>query len=137
MKKLLIAVALTAALVASSSLARAADPAAKPAGAAKTEKAGKPGKQMPFKGKVSAVDKVAKSVTLEGKEKARQFLVTSESRINKDGKPALFDDIHVGDSVGGLARANASGEWEIVTLNSGIKSGKSKADDKKSAKVKE
>ena len=91
---------------------------------------GKP-KQMPFRGKVSAVDKTAKAITLEGKENGRTFQITSGTKITKDGKPAVLDDITVGQSVGGLAKQSAAGKWEASTVNLGTNPGRAKRDSKK------
>jgi hypothetical protein len=98
--------------------------------AAKTEKK----RQVPFRGKVSTVDKVAKTIALEGKEKQRVFQITSETKITRDGKPAVFDNVAAGESVGGLARENAAGKLEVVTLNVGAKSAKAKSDEEKEKK---
>ena len=76
-------------------------------------------KQLPFRGKVGAVDKTAKTITLAGKEKGRTFQITSGTKITKDGKPAVLDDVTAGESVGGRAKENAAGKWEILTLNIG------------------
>ena len=88
-------------------------------------------KQIPFRGKVGAVDKTAKTVTLEGKEKSRTFQITSATKITQDGKPAVIDDIIVGQTVGGSAKQTAAGKWEVVTLNIGAKAGKAKDAEKK------
>src|SRR5437588_6062102 len=88
-------------------------------------------KQLPFRGKVSAVDKTAKTITLEGKEKSRTFQITSGTKITKDGKPAVMDDVIVGQTVGGLAKETAAGKWEVVTLTIGAKAGKAKDAEKK------
>ena len=87
-------------------------------------------KQMPFRGKVSAVDKTKKTVTLEGKEKGRTFQITSATKITKEGKPALLDDVIVGQTIGGLAKENA-GKWEIVTLSVGANAKKGKDGENK------
>ena len=108
----------------------AEQPKDKPPEAAKVEKK----KQVPFRGKVSTVDKVAKTIALEGKEKQRVFQITSETKITKDGKPTVFDDVAAGESVGGLARENAAGKLEVVTLNVGAKAGKAKSDREKEKK---
>lgn len=94
---------------------------------------GKP-RQMPFRGKVSAVDKTTKTITLEGKENGRTFQITSGTKITKDGKPAVLDDVAVGQSVGGLAKENAAGKWEASTVNLGTNAGKSKRDSRKTEK---
>ena len=88
-------------------------------------------KQMPFRGKVSAVDKSAKTVTLEGKDKGRTYQITSATKITKDGKPAVLDAVTVGESVGGLAKPNAAGKWEVVTLRVGAGTGTPKKSEKK------
>ena len=71
----------------------------------------------PFHGKVDAVDTVAKTI----KVGERTFVVTSETRIKKDGNPAVFDDIKVGDNVGGAFRKADDGKLELLTLNAGVK----------------
>ena len=88
-------------------------------------------KQMPFRGKVGAVDATAKTITLEGKETGRVFQVTSATKISKDGKPAVLADVTLGEAVGGLAKENAAGKWEIVTLRIGARPGKEKPSEKK------
>jgi hypothetical protein len=83
-------------------------------------------RRMPFSGKVSAVDKTTKSVTLDGREKSRTFQITSATKITKNGKPAVMDDVIAGQTVGGLAKETAPGKWEVVTLNIGGKAGRAK-----------
>src|SRR5712672_2288568 len=95
---------------------------------AKTEKKLR---SLPFNGRVSAVDKAAKTVTLEGKEKVRVFQVTSETKIHKDKKPATLDDVVVGDRVGGAYRENAEGKMELVSLNTGLPQNKGKTKEAK------
>ena len=89
-------------------------------------------KQLPFRGKVSAVDKTAKTITLAGKEKGRTFQITSGTKITKDGKPAVLDDVTVGESVRGVAKENPTGKLEIVTLKVGALAGNPKPNEKKS-----
>src|SRR5258707_11387177 len=127
MKKLLGIAVLAGAVLALPFSTLAADA---PADAPKTEK--KP-RGVPFNGKIAAENKTAKTISLEGKEKARAFLITSATRIHKDKKPATLDDVMVGDRVGGYARENAEGKMEVVTLNDGVPAPKPKApvEDKK------
>jgi hypothetical protein len=75
------------------------------------------------------VDKTKKTVTLEGKNHA--FQITSATKITKAGKPAVIDDVIVGQTVGGLAKETAAGKWEVVTLNIGANAGKAKDAEKK------
>ncbi len=126
MKKLLGIAVLAGAVMALPFLALSADA---PADAPKTEKKTR---GMPFNGKVGAVDKATKTITLEGKEKERVFQITSETRIRKDRKPATLDDVMVGERVGGFARENAEGKMEVVTLSAGLPAPKkAKEGDKK------
>jgi hypothetical protein len=54
------------------------------------------GKRLPpINGKVAAIDKTAKTLTVG----EHTFTVTSETRISKDGKPATLDDGAVGEEV--------------------------------------
>jgi hypothetical protein len=73
-------------------------------------------KQMPFRGKIVKIDHEARTVTLGGKEKDRTFTLTDLTKIKKNGQAAKLADVLVGESVGGLARANGD-KWEVVTLN--------------------
>jgi hypothetical protein len=104
--------------VSTGAIAYAADASAFAADSAKTTKRAR---QMPFRGKIAAVDVSAKTITLSGRQKDRVFHVTESSRIKKDGKVFELEDVRVGETVGGLAVAAASGDWEILTLNIGPK----------------
>jgi hypothetical protein len=128
MKSLFIALTLACALVQSGTVGLAADTSSA------TPKAEKKGKHVPFKGTVSAVDKATMTLTLEGKEKVRAFTITSQTRIHKEGNPAIVDDIKVGEAVSGAAVESAGGKWEITTLNLGKKSGEPKATEKQTPK---
>jgi len=113
MKKLFGIAVLAAAVMAMPMLSHAAD--ATPATPAKPEKKAK---AIASRGNVASVDKAAKTVTLEGKEKTRTFQVTSETKIHdKDKKPATLDQVMVGDHVGISSRETADGKMELVTLN--------------------
>ena len=76
---------------------------------------------FPFHGKLSAVDKTAKTMTLEGKEKARTLHITSQTRLTKDDKPATLDDAAVGEIIAGQARLNEAGQTEAVSVRIGAK----------------
>jgi hypothetical protein len=103
---------------------RAADAAAKSEIITKsgsTTKSEPSSKFMPFRGKVTAADKTAMTISLAGKEKPRVFVVTSETKFFKDSKPATFGDVTVGEDVGGRARLSANGKQEIMMLRIGAK----------------
>ncbi len=57
--------------------------------------------------------------------------ITSATKISKDSKPAVMDDVIVGQTVGGFAKQTASSKWEVVTLNISTKPGKTKDAEKK------
>jgi len=104
---------------------------AKPADAAPPP--AKKTKGMPLNGKVSSVDKTAKTITVGETEKARVLQVTSETKIYKNNKPATFDDVVVGEKIGAYVRPNAEGKMEIVTLRAGALAPKGKQEEKKPA----
>lgn len=72
---------------------------------------------IPFGGKVTAVDKSAQTFTV-GK---RTFQVIATSRIMKEGKPATFEDIKDGEEVGGQYKKSAEGKLEVLSLRIGAK----------------
>ncbi len=72
---------------------------------------------VPFHGKVAAVDANAMTLTV-GK---RTFVVTSETKITKDGKPATLADGVVGENVGGAYKKSEDGKLNATTVNFGTK----------------
>lgn len=86
----------------------------------------------PFRGKVGAVDKKAKSITLHGKEKSRTFYITEKTKIQKHGKPAKLDDAVVGEEVAGSVLPDENGK---LMLNS-VRFGPKPKEEKKSNKEK-
>lgn len=75
-------------------------------------KASKP-KSIPFHGTLSAIDKTALTITVG----ERTFQITSDTKINKNEKPAILDDAVVGDMVGGAYKKSADGKLDAVTIN--------------------
>ena len=73
-----------------------------------------------LKGKLAAIDQVAKSITLEGTN-ALVYYVSSTTRIQKgpknDEKPATLNDGSVGDSVTGAWTKSEDGKMILKTLN--------------------
>jgi hypothetical protein len=126
MKKIIISI-LVAAFAATAALpVMAADE--KPA----EKKAAPAVRAVPFRGKIAAVDKAAKTV----KVGERTFHVTSETRIVKAGKPATLDDATVGEDVGGAYRESEDKKMNLVTLRVGaaparVQKDAPKQDDKK------
>ena len=103
---------------------RAADSTA--AEATATPKA-KKAKAQTYVGKITAVYKIQKTVTMTVKGKDQVFQVTSASRFTKIEKPATMDYLTVGEQITLRARAKGEGKAEVVSLRTGTKStGKSK-----------
>ena len=101
------------------------------------EKEKKEGKTRgtPYAGKVGAVDKAAKTVTIATKEKSRTYQITSETRISKAGKPATLDDVTVGEEAAAYGHEE-SGKYIAQSLRVGPRpegegKGKTKGKEKK------
>jgi len=123
MKKQIVKLTLSlfaTALMAAPALCRAQDTggATPPTSPKQTEPA-KPKKHEGnvFRGTVSAVDAKAMTLTV-GK---RTFNVTSDTKITKDGRPAILSDIAVGDKCGGAYKKTDDGKLAATTINVGKK----------------
>jgi hypothetical protein len=91
---------------------------------AKTEHKSKAG---PFHGKLVAVDKVGKTITV-GK---RTFLITSETKLKKAGKPATLEDATIGEDVSGYVKPKEDGKLTATSVNFGPKAGSTGSETKK------
>lgn len=81
------------------------------------KKAGGKSDRGPFHGKLAALDKQAKTITV-GK---RTFQITSETKLNKAGKPATLEDGVVGEIASGYFVKSADGKLMAKTVNFGPK----------------
>ena len=72
---------------------------------------------IPFRGKVDAVDKAAKTV----KVGTRVFAVSAETKIQKDGKAATLEEITVGEPIRGSYRQADDGKLNATSLFIGLK----------------
>ena len=111
----------TVAIIAAPLLSHAQNTGAKaPAASSKTETT-KPKKHESgvFNGAIGGVDANAMTLTV-GK---RTFEVTSETKITKDGKPAILGDLAVGDKVGGAYKKDGD-KLTATTINAGKKPAK-------------
>lgn len=88
-------------------------PAAKSAASA-TNESKKPAAH-PFHGKLAALDKMAKTITV-GKS---VYQITSETKIKKAGKPATLADGVVGEPVSGYVKPTADGKLVATTVTFG------------------
>jgi hypothetical protein len=73
----------------------------------------------PFHGKLSAVDTNTMTLTVE----KRTFNITPDTKITKDGKPAVLADGVVGQPVSGSYKKTDDGKLNAVTVHFGVKSG--------------
>jgi hypothetical protein len=81
---------------------------------AKTKKA-KSG--LTFRGAAGAVDTNAMTITVG----ERTFNVTSETKITKNGQPAVLSDIAVGETIGGAYKKSADGKLNATSIRVGVK----------------
>lgn len=93
---------------------RAADSTDAPAAKAH---AAKKHRGLPFHGKIAKLDSAAMTFTVG----QRTFVVTSATKIIKDGKPAAFSDLTAGEKVGGSYKKADDGKLEVATLRIGEK----------------
>jgi hypothetical protein len=101
--------------------ASAKQPAAEKKEPAKAEKKPMPG---PFHGKLAAMDKAARTITV-GK---RTFFITAETKIRKGGNPATLDDGVVGEQASGYVKPSEDGKLIATTVNFGPKPGSKSAE---------
>jgi hypothetical protein len=71
----------------------------------------------PFHGKLKAMDKAAKTITVGN----RTFHITSDTVINKAGKPATLNEAVIGEEVSGYVKPNDQGNLVATKLNIGPK----------------
>ena len=71
----------------------------------------------PFHGRLAAIDKSAKTITV-GK---RTFQITSETKLAKDGKPATFDAGVAGEECSGYVKPADGGKWVATSVTFGAK----------------
>ena len=112
MKRLMLTLLIAALTTCTSVHVVAADTPAAPA-----EKKSAKARPLPYRGKITSVDKQAKTVTIG----ERVFQVTSDSKITKAGKPATLDDVTAGEEVGASYKEGADKKSELVSLRLGAK----------------
>ena len=89
----------------------------KKSSAAKKDSAAKKKAAHPFHGKLAAVDKTAKTI----KVGESIYQITSETRIEKAGKPAMLEDGVVGEEVAGYAKPTDDGKMAASSVRFGPK----------------
>ena len=93
----------------------------------KKDSAAKKKAAHPFHGKLAAVDKIAKTI----KVGESVYQITSETKINKAGKPATLEDGVVGEPVSGYAKPTEDGKMAATTVNFGAKADANGAEKRK------
>ena len=74
---------------------------------------------MPYHGIISAVDKNAKTFTIEGRRESRVLKIIDGTPITKDGETATIDDINTEDEVSGSYLKDADGTLVARTVKIG------------------
>ena len=92
-----------------------------PAASAAASPAAKAPRAIPFHGKISAVDKTARTFSIAGKEKTRVFKIMEGTVITKDGNPATMADVVENEDVRGSYWKRADGSLETKTVKLGQK----------------
>jgi hypothetical protein len=94
-------------------------PPVKETAPAKKEKSSKKPRTVPFHGKLKALDKSAKTLTVG----SRVFHVTSETRIYKEGTPGSMQDGVLGEPVSGSYEKGPDGKLIAASIYFGGKRG--------------
>jgi len=105
------ALILTGALIAAPTVSRADDSTNAPAATPKKH-------GLPFHGKVSAVDTAAMTFTVGSNNMT--IAVSSTTKIVKDGQPAVFSDITVGQMVSGSYKKDDEGKMNATRVTIGM-----------------
>ena len=121
-KHIAIYALVAAALVAAPAIVRAQDNSHKPDATESHKAAKKHG--LPFHGKIAAVDTTAMTVKV-GK---MTINVTSDTKIFKEGKPAAFSDLTVGEKINGAYQKDDAGKMtaSVIHIGGGKAEGKKK-----------
>ena len=138
MKKLLSIITVTAFVFSLSAGSFAAEKKEKPADAAKPapEKVAGEAKPIPMNLRADAIDAGAKTITTKRKDGVEvKHVVTDKTEIKNGEAAAKFEDIKVGDQIGGLRVKKSDTEYEIVKITKfgakGDKKAEAKPADKK------
>jgi hypothetical protein len=74
------------------------------------------GKSVSISGKVTAVDLILKTVTLEKGKKQTVYQVTSETRFYAGETPAIMSEVTIGETVEGRASALGDAKYDLKAL---------------------
>ena len=115
--KIIVLSLFAAALVAMPALSRAEDTNAAGASCQTTQPKLKKLATLPFHGKVGIVDVSAQTLTV-GK---LTLQITPDTKITKDGQPAILADGVAGELVGGAYKKTDDGKLKAIKVNFGAK----------------
>ena len=79
---------------------------------------------VPYHGIISAVDKDAKTFTIEGRREPHVLKIIDGTPITKDGEPATIDDINTDDEVSGSYLKDSDGTLLARTVKIGAVKGR-------------
>lgn len=80
---------------------------------------------IPYRGKIASVDQAAKTFTINTKSgQSRVFTVNDETRIMKDGAPAMIGDLAAEQMVRGQYMKNDDGTMVAKSVMIGAKGGR-------------
>ena len=96
--------------------------------AAKKDSAAKKKAAHPFRGKLAALDKTAKTIRVG----ESIYQITSETKITKAGKPATLEEGVVDEPVTGYAKPTDDGKMAATTVHFGAKAEEKGSEKKKS-----
>lgn len=123
MKRIALYAIVAAALIAAPAVTRAQDNPGGQSGSTEATAPAAKKRKLPFHGKVAAVE--AKAMTIKV---GKMILhITPETKITKDGKPAIFADISVGEVVHGSYKKDAEGKLNATLIRIGPKTENKKA----------
>jgi len=69
-------------------------------------------------GRIESIDRTNMTLTVKetGRKEPLTLYVTSQTRLFKDGEPAITSDLAVGEKIHGSARKDAAGELDALRL---------------------
>lgn len=74
----------------------------------------------PFRGIIASIDPNERILRLEGRQTRRLIRVLETTRLEREGKPAMFAEFKPGERVTGTLRRNASGVEEALLIRAAM-----------------
>jgi hypothetical protein len=69
-------------------------------------------------GRIESIDRTNMTLTIKdtGRKEPLTVFITSQTRLFKDGEPAITSDLAVGEKIHGSARKDAAGELDALRI---------------------